>query len=149
MQSVPNIEQDFSINGNTTVSSFLSLIFQGGLTFTGKIEKLGLRGRQFCDDQKDGYQHSREVEFDKKDICLTNRVYFINSRSGLVVKFVLAMHEPRVRFTAATFILSSDVLLSFGHVFSTTALVSGIAVRAGNSFASATRLSGVSNIHTT
>jgi hypothetical protein len=24
------------------------------------------------------------------------------SRSGLVVKFVLAMHEPRVRFTAAT-----------------------------------------------
>jgi hypothetical protein len=23
-------------------------------------------------------------------------------RSGLVVKFVLAMHEPRVRFTAAT-----------------------------------------------
>ena len=28
------------------------------------------------------------------------------SRSGLVVKFVLAMHEPRVRFTAATFVLS-------------------------------------------
>jgi hypothetical protein len=27
-------------------------------------------------------------------------------RSGLVVKFVLAMHEPRVRFTAATFVLS-------------------------------------------
>jgi hypothetical protein len=26
----------------------------------------------------------------------------ILSRSGLVVKFVLAMHEPRVRFTAAT-----------------------------------------------
>jgi hypothetical protein len=31
---------------------------------------------------------------------------FISSRSGLVVKFVLAMHEPRVRFTAATFVLS-------------------------------------------
>ena len=29
-----------------------------------------------------------------------------HSRSGLVVKFVLAMHEPRVRFTAATFVLS-------------------------------------------
>jgi hypothetical protein len=27
------------------------------------------------------------------------------SRSGLVVKFVLAMHEPRVRFTAATYLL--------------------------------------------
>ena len=31
------------------------------------------------------------------------------SRSGLVVKFVLAMHEPRVRFTAATVVF---VLLS-------------------------------------
>jgi hypothetical protein len=32
-------------------------------------------------------------------------------RSGLVVKFVLAMHEPRVRFTAATTILSSQPIL--------------------------------------
>jgi hypothetical protein len=29
----------------------------------------------------------------------------MKSRSGLVVKFVLAMHEPRVRFTAATIVL--------------------------------------------
>jgi hypothetical protein len=29
-------------------------------------------------------------------------LWFHQSRSGLVVKFVLAMHEPRVRFTAAT-----------------------------------------------
>ena len=41
----------------------------------------------------------------------------ISSRSGLVVKFVLAMHEPRVRFTAATVLLfffgsSSIVLLA-------------------------------------
>ena len=37
---------------------------------------------------------------------LSCQICFINSRSGLVVKFVLAMHEPRVRFTAATVILS-------------------------------------------
>jgi hypothetical protein len=41
-------------------------------------------------------------------------------RSGLVVKFVLAMHEPRVRFTAATFILSfcavGQLLLRTGSV---------------------------------
>jgi hypothetical protein len=35
-----------------------------------------------------------------RDLCT------VNSRSGLVVKFVLAMHEPRVRFTAATIVLS-------------------------------------------
>jgi hypothetical protein len=33
------------------------------------------------------------------------------SRSGLVVKFVLAMHEPRVRFTAATIFCQINVLV--------------------------------------
>jgi hypothetical protein len=44
-----------------------------------------------------------------------DRMCLINSRSGLVVKFVLAMHEPRVRFTAATFVLSF-VLVSHGNI---------------------------------
>ena len=34
----------------------------------------------------------------------------ILSRSGLVVKFVLAMHEPRVRFTAATLFCLVDTI---------------------------------------
>ena len=38
------------------------------------------------------------------------------SRSGLVVKFVLAMHEPRVRFTAATIFCPIEHLqLTFCH----------------------------------
>jgi hypothetical protein len=41
-----------------------------------------------------------------QDIFCIDEKCFISSRSGLVVKFVLAMHEPRVRFTAATFVLS-------------------------------------------
>jgi hypothetical protein len=46
------------------------------------------------------------VSITKKVIGGLDRICFNNSRSGLVVKFVLAMHEPRVRFTAATSILS-------------------------------------------
>ena len=38
--------------------------------------------------------------------AFTHHVKACTSRSGLVVKFVLAMHEPRVRFTAATIVLS-------------------------------------------
>jgi hypothetical protein len=38
----------------------------------------------------------------KSFVFATNFLLDIPSRSGLVVKFVLAMHEPRVRFTAAT-----------------------------------------------
>ncbi|KAG9966961.1 hypothetical protein KCU61_g130, partial [Aureobasidium melanogenum] len=47
----------------------------------------------------------------------------ISSRSGLVVKFVLAMHEPRVRFTAATLFC----LLRAYNVFYSSNLVRPIA----------------------
>jgi hypothetical protein len=42
--------------------------------------------------------------------ALQNHFCPIICRSGLVVKFVLAMHEPRVRFTAATILLFSRMI---------------------------------------
>jgi hypothetical protein len=125
MQSVPDIEQDFSINGNTTVLSFLSLTIQGRLVFTERIREPDLGNERSCVDLEGDDQRGREAGLSGINIYSYNRTCFINSRSGLVVKFVLAMHEPRVRFTAATFVLSSDVLLSFEHVFLMIAPVSG------------------------
>jgi hypothetical protein len=42
-------------------------------------------------------------------INVPSKPFFYLSRSGLVVKFVLAMHEPRVRFTAATMFCLSNL----------------------------------------
>lgn len=58
------------------------------------------------------YSMNKTIYTDKKTTLTSN------SRSGLVVKFVLAMHEPRVRFTAAT-----SFCLSWPYVFLTSVLV--------------------------
>ena len=43
-----------------------------------------------------------KLSFDNAGYIQLSPAQFHNSRSGLVVKFVVAIDEPRVRFTAAT-----------------------------------------------
>jgi hypothetical protein len=108
-------QKDVSINGNTTVSSLLSATTQNKQTFTRRREKEKLRDKRIRGIPEMRVKVAAPnlrmvVSMIGKGIFRLNRICVINSRSGLVVKFVLAMHEPRVRFTAATFVLSFDLL---------------------------------------
>jgi hypothetical protein len=68
MQSVPDIEQDFSINGNTTIFSFLPLTIQGRQVFTERIEELDLGNGRSCVGLKGVHQRGREAELDDVNI---------------------------------------------------------------------------------